>query len=284
MVKINQKIADVMMDLVGGSLYAAGICCFALPAEFAPGGIAGLAVIINRFTAFPVGVCTLLLNIPVVFFCLRMLGRRFLLRSLRTMLISTVLMDAVFPLVPVYTGEPLTAALFSGVLTGAGLALIYWRKSSTGGTDFLILSLQKKMPHLSIGSITIIIDGSVILLGGLTFGHVDAVLHGILMTALSTVMIDRITGRFMSGQVAMIVTDKKACVAEAIMDEVGRGVTAMDAEGMYSGSNRSVLLCACSRAEAVRIRKIAAQRDASSLVVLSSFDTAYGLGFHPLND
>ena len=88
----------------------------------------------------------------------------------------------------------------------------------------------------------------------------------------------------MSGQVAMIVTDKKACVAEAIMDEVGRGVTAMDAEGMYSGSNRSVLLCACSRAEAVRIRKIAAQRDASSLVVLSSFDTAYGLGFHPLND
>lgn len=282
--KILSLLTDILVDVIGGTLYAAGICSFASPAEFAPGGIAGLAVIINHFTAFPIGICTLLFNIPIVFLCLRTLGKRFLLRSMRTMLVSTVLMDVVFPFLPTYTGDRLTAALFAGALSGIGLALIYWRKSSTGGTDFLILSLQKKIPHLSIGNITIAIDGSVILLGGLIFGRIDAVLHGVLMTAVCTVMIDKITGRFISGQMALIVTDAGEQVAEAIMQEVGRGVTAMDAEGMYSGSSRRVLLCACSRAEAVRIRKLTAQNDADALVVLSPFDTAYGLGFHSHDD
>lgn len=281
---ILRMMTDILVDMIGGALYAAGVCSFASAAEFAPGGIAGLAVIVHHFTDFPIGLCTMLFNIPIVILCIRTLGKHFLVRSLRTMVISTVLMDVVFPLLPAYTGDRLTAAIFAGVLSGIGLALIYWRKSSTGGTDFLILSLQKKIPHLSIGSITIVIDGSVILLGGLVFGDIDALLYGVLMTALCTVMIDKITGRFISGQMVLIVTDDGELISKVIMDEVGRGVTAMDAEGMYSGSSRRVLLCACSRAEAVRIRKLTAQRDENALVVLCPFDTAYGLGFHPHDD
>ncbi len=279
--KLSPLMTDLLIDLIGGALYAAGIYSFASPADFAPGGISGLAIIVNHFTQLPIGVCTLLLNIPIILLCVRTLGRRFFLRSLRTMFISTLLMDAVFPLFPVYTGEKFVAAIFAGALSGAGLALIYWRGSSTGGTDFLILSLQKKLPHLSIGNITIFIDGTVILLGGLIFGQLDAVLHGIIMTAVSTTMIDKVTGRFISGQMALIVTDEGQKVSKAIMNEIGRGVTAMDAEGMYSGSSRRVLLCACSRAEATRIRAIAAKQDDDSLVVLCPFDTAYGLGFQP---
>lgn len=279
--KHSSLMIDLLADLVGGALYAAGIYSFASPAEFAPGGISGLAIIVNHFTDLPIGVCTLLLNIPIILLCIRTLGRRFFLRSLRTMLITTLLMDVVFPLFPVYTGERFTAAVFAGALSGTGLALIYWRGSSTGGTDFLILSLQKKLPHLSIGNITIVIDGSIILLGGLIFGRIDAVLHGVVMTAASTTMIDKVTNRFISGQMAMIVTDEDKKVSQAIMEEIGRGVTGMEAEGMYSGSRRRVLLCACSRAEATRIRAIAAEKDDDSLVVLCPFDTAYGLGFQP---
>lgn len=279
--KHSSLMIDLLADLVGGALYAAGIYSFASPAEFAPGGISGLAIIVNHFTDLPIGVCTLLLNIPIILLCIRTLGRRFFLRSLRTMLITTLLMDVVFPLFPVYTGDRFTAAVFAGALSGTGLALIYWRGSSTGGTDFLILSLQKKLPHLSIGNITIVIDGSIILLGGLIFGRIDAVLHGVVMTAASTTMIDKVTNRFISGQMAMIVTDEDKKVSQAIMEEIGRGVTGMEAEGMYSGSRRRVLLCACSRAEATRIRAIAAEKDDDSLVVLCPFDPAYGLGFQP---
>ena len=206
--KIVKKAGRALLaDVIGGALYAAGVYSFASAAEFAPGGIAGLAVILNHFTDLPIGLCTLAFNVPVILLCFKTLGRTFFLRSLCTMAVSTILLDFVFPLLPVYHGDALMAALFAGALSGAGLALIYAQDSSTGGTDFVILSLRKKMPHLSIGTISLVTDGVVILLGGLAFGRIDAVLQGIVMTAVCTTIIDKITYRFTAGQMVIIITD-----------------------------------------------------------------------------
>lgn len=270
---------SLLADAVGGALYAAGVYSFASAAEFAPGGISGLAVILNHFTKLPIGLCTLALNVPVILLCFKTLGRGFFLRSLCTMAVSTIMLDLVFPLLPVYQGDALMAALFAGALSGAGLALIYAQDSSTGGTDFVILSLRKKMPHLSIGTISLVTDGAVILLGGLAFGRIDAVLQGIVMTAVSTTIIDKITYRFTAGQMVIIITGEGKAIAQEIGARVERGVTAVDAVGTYTGAPRQMLLCACSRAEAFRIRSIAYAQDKSALVTLCPFDAAYGLGF-----
>lgn len=280
--KIKVNLIDTLFDIIGGALYAAGIYSFAAKAQFAPGGIAGLGVIINHYTGLPIGVCTLVLNIPVIFICLRALGRNFLFRSLRTMIIGTVLMDFVFPLLPAYGGDKLVAALFAGALSGLGLALIYWRGSSTGGMDFVILSLRKKYPHLSIGTISIITDGAVILLGGLIFKNVDAVLEGILMTAVYTTVVDKLMSSFAAGQVVFVITDKGGEMSDRIMRSIGRGVTAVSGTGMFSKENRNILMCACTRSEACRIRKLAYNADNEALVLLCPYDTAYGMGFEPL--
>ena len=269
----------LLADLVGGALYAAGVYSFASAAEFAPGGIAGLAVILNHFTKLPIGICTLAFNVPLILLCFKTLGRGFFLRSLCTMGISTILLDLVFPLLPVYHGDGLMAAIFAGALSGAGLALIYAHDSSTGGTDFLILSLRKKKPHLSIGTISLVTDGVVILLGGVAFGRIDAVLQGIAMTVVSTTIIDKITYRFTAGQLAIIITDCGDAIAREIGTQIERGVTAVKAVGTYTGAPRQMLLCACSRAEAYRIRSIAYTQDRNALVTLCPFDAAYGLGF-----
>jgi uncharacterized membrane-anchored protein YitT (DUF2179 family) len=272
---------DIPMDIVGGALFAAGIFSFASAAHFAPGGITGLSVIVNHFTGLPIGVGTLIFNIPVILFCYRTLGKWFLIKSLKTMAISTLFLDVVFPLLPVYEGDPIMAALFAGALSGAGLALIYRRGSSTGGTDFLIMSLRKKMPHLSIGTLGIITDGFVILLGGIVFGRIDAVLQGILMTAVATTLIDKITYRLTAGQVAIIVTNEGEKIAARINADIERGVTAIDALGTFTGAKKRVLMCACSRAEAHRIRKLVYGIDESALIMFCPYDAAYGLGFQP---
>lgn len=278
--KIVKKAGRMLLaDVIGGALYAAGVYSFASVAEFAPGGIAGLAVILNHFTSLPIGMCTLALNVPVILLCFKTLGRTFFLRSLCTMAVSTILLDFVFPLLPVYHGDMLMAALFAGALSGAGLALIYAQDSSTGGTDFVILSLRKKMPHLSIGTISLVTDGAVILLGGLAFGRIDAVLQGIVMTAVSTTIIDKITYRFTAGQMVIIITNQGDAIARRIGEQVERGVTAVDAVGTYTGAARQMLLCACSRAEAYRIRSIAYTEDRNALVTFCPFEAAYGLGF-----
>ena len=146
------------------------------------------------------------------------------------------------------------------------------------------MSLRKKFPHLSIGTISICIDGTVILLGGIVFGRIDAVLQGIVMTAVSTTVIDKITAGFMTGQVTFIVTGKPKEISDEIMHNIGRGVTSIKGTGMFSGSDRTILMCACSRAEACHIRGIAYSVDKSALVLLCPYDTAYGLGFQQLSD
>lgn len=272
---------DIPMDIIGGALYAAGIYSFASAANFAPGGISGLSIILNHFTNLPIGIGILLFNIPVVLFCYRMLGKWFMIKSFKTMAISTILLDVVFPLFPVYTGDPIMAALFAGALSGAGLALIYRRGSSTGGTDFLIMSLRKKMPHLSIGTLGIITDGSVILLGGIVFGRIDAVLQGILMTAVSTTIIDKITYRLTAGQLAIIITSEGDQVSAVILSGIERGVTSMKAVGTFTGKEKQVLICACSRAEAHRIRRLVYDIDNGALIMFCPYDSAYGSGFQP---
>ena len=111
------------------------------------------------------------------------LGKKYLVKSIISMAVIAFVLDVIYPHVPAYTGDPLLAALFAGVISGVGLALIYARGYCTGGSDFIIMAIRKKFPHLSVGSITLLIDGAIILAGGFVFGRVDAVLQGIVMTA-----------------------------------------------------------------------------------------------------
>ena len=285
--QINKKelLLDILYDIIGGSLYAAGAYSFASKADFVTGGITGYAMILNYFIkTIPIGMWILILNIPIILYCLKTLGKRFLFHSLRTMVISTVLLDLVFPHLPSYTGDKLMAALFAGALSGAGLALIYWRGSSTGGTDFLILSLRKKMPHVNVGTISMIIDGSAILVSAFVFRRIDPVLQGLVMTVASATVVDKITNGFVTGQLCLVITSKGKEIADEIMEEVERGVTAIEATGMFSGQGKKVLMCACTRAEACRIRAIANRHDKASFVVLCPYDTAYGLGFQPADN
>ena len=165
---------DLLYDIAGSILYAAGIYTFAGNADFAPGGVTGLALILNDLTGFPVGTLTLLFNIPLVLISYKAVGKRLLLKSAKTMVIASFFLDAVFPVLPVYSGSRLMAALCSGVFLGCGMALFYIRGSSSGGIDFLTLTIKKKKPYLSIGVITMAIDLAVILLGWPVFGDVDA--------------------------------------------------------------------------------------------------------------
>ena len=132
--KIDWKEAgiDILTDIVAGALIAAGVYNFALQADFPVAGFSGIAIILYHLLGIPVGIGTILLNIPVAVFCYRFLGRAFFLKSMKTMFISSVIIDYVAPLFPVYEGSRLLAALCMGVLCGTGFALVFMRGSSTG--------------------------------------------------------------------------------------------------------------------------------------------------------
>lgn len=276
---VMSKLLDLGCDGIGGALYGIGICTFAQNANFAPGGISGLALILNHLWRLPIGLTTLVLNIPLILFSWRIVGRRFILKSLRSMVICTLLIDVVFPHTPAYTGSPLLAALFSGITVGAGLALFYLRGSSSGGTDFLTISINKLRPHWSIGTITMSMDLAVILLGGFVFRRVDAVLYGLITTFLSSMVIDRIVYGAGSGKLVLIITAHRDAVADRIMAVSGRGSTSVAATGNYTQSARTLVMCACSRSQAHMIKQAAHEADPDAFVMFTDTSDVFGEGF-----
>lgn len=273
---------DLLHDIVGSILYAAGIYTFAATADFAPGGITGVAMIINHYIPWlRIGMVSLIINIPVAIICYRLLGRVFFFKSVKSMLISAFFLDVIFPLLPQYNGaeNPLLAALFAGALSGIGLAAIYMPGSSTGGTDFIIMSIRKLKPHLSIGTISLFIDGTVILLGGFVFGNINAVLYGVLMTIVSTTVIDKIMYGTGTRRMLLVVSDHAQEIANAIMEETERGATIADVRGAYTGNTHQMMMCVCSKVEVYEARKIINRIDPTSIVMLTTVDEAYGEGF-----
>ena len=184
---------DLLVDVASGLLVGASTYQFAYAANFAPGGLVGLTLILYHLTGFPMGWATLLLNIPIVLVSWRVMGVGFLLRSLKTMVVASLVLDYVLPHVPVFTGPAWLSCVMTGVLAGVGYGIVFARGSSTGGTDFLIVPLNRLFPRFSLGRILFVVDGVVILLAAVVFSSWLALAYGLIATLLTTLLVDGIT-------------------------------------------------------------------------------------------
>ncbi|MFI3249890.1 MAG: YitT family protein [Eubacteriales bacterium] len=275
----KQIALDLLFDLLGGFLYACGVYTFAKMADFAPGGISGLALIFHHLWNLPIGIMTLLLNIPLILMSYKVVGKQFLFKSARSMIVCTIFVDFIFPYTTPYTGSSLLAALYYGILMGTGLAFIYARGSSTGGTDFLIMSIKAKLPHLSLGFVTVAIDLVVILLGWPVFGNVDAVLYGLISTFSVSFVVDKIMYGITAQKMIIIVTTCGDKMAELINEHTGRGATLIPARGTYSKEAKDIILCACSKAQAPSVTGMVHYHDASAFVMVTESSEVFGEGF-----
>lgn len=278
--KAKELAADLLADVAGGILIAAGTYNFAASADFPMVGINGIALILYHLFGTPIGLVAFLLNIPIALVCFRILGRKFFLRSVRTIVITSLIMDYIAPLFAVYHGERLLAALCSGVLAGLGFAFIYMRGSSTGGVDFIILSIKAKHPHISIGKITFVIDLAVVLLGTvLISADVDGLIYGVIVSFLISIMVDKVMYGIDAGKLALIVTDEPQKVADAIAEIAGRGSTFLRGEGSYTGQEKKVVMCACNNKQMYHIRNAVKEIDSAAFVIIMESNEVIGEGF-----
>lgn len=283
---IENEPRYLLMDIIGSFFYAAGVMIFVFNADFAPGGVTGVSLIFNHF--FPgltIGVLSILINIPIIFLALRFLGGLYLIRTFQTILINAFFLDIVLPFFPKYpiTGpvDNLFAAVFGGVIFGLGLGIIYQTGTCTGGSDLVIMSIRKVKPHFSVGEITILIDGIIILAGVFVYKSLNALMYGILFTASYTVVIDRFMSGATAGKMALIISDHSKEIWEDIRENLERGGTFLKAEGAYSGADKKILLVACNKKQVPAIRKIVGSFDPKALTIILDYSEARGEGFIP---
>ncbi len=272
-------LIDLLCDLTGSLLYAAGIYTFAKMADFAPGGISGLALIINHLWGLPIGLMTLILNVPLVLISFKVVGKEFLLKTARSMIISTIFLDLIFPLTSAYSGSPFMAALYSGICLGAGMAFFYMRGSSSGGMDFLIMTIKVRHPHFSLGMVTMVSDFLIILLGWPVFGNVDAVLYGLATSFVTSLVLDKILYGMGAGKLLVIITNQGQALADRIGQMTDRGSTIIRARGSYTQEDRDVLLCACSKSQVYAITSAAHEVDPGAFIMVTETSEVYGEGF-----
>lgn len=278
----KQFAIQIFSEITGSILVAAAIYNFAIQANFPMTGFAGISLILYRLFQIPVGLSTILCNIPVAMLCYRLLGKHFFISSLRCMVISSFFIDYIAPLFPVYNGNRFLAALCTGVIGGIGYSIIYMQNSSTGGADFIILAIKAKNPHISLGKIAFLLDMGIILAGGIIFSDIDGIIYGMIINFLFAVMIDKIMYGINAGKLALIITENGTEICNIIDNCIGRGSTLLKAYGGYQGDKKQVVLCACSNREMYLVQKAVKESDLPSFLIILESNEVHGEGFRIL--
>ena len=280
--KIKNMALDLAADIVGSLLIAIGIYNFATASEFPVTGISGIAQVLYLYFGLPIGTMTTLLNIPIILVCAKVLGVKFVMKSVKTLLISNFFMDVVAPILPIYRGDLMLSCICMGLISGLGYALIFLRDSSTGGLDFISLTIRALKPHLSLGKIITLVDCSVLLVCGLLMGgNVDKIIYGLIATYIVSVVVDKVMYGMDAGKVTLIVTEKGYDVAEKIHELTERGATLLKGVGSYAKTDKQVVMCACSHKQMHMVQKAVKEVDSNAFLVMMEANQVRGEGFKP---
>ncbi len=272
---------DYALIVVGAIIQAISVAVFLAPADLAPGGVSGLALILSRALPFAlaVGVWVLLLNLPLFVLGMRYLGGwRFLIRTIVTVVLyggATALLERAG--VGGVTNDIVLNTLFGGIIGGIGMGLVFRAQATTGGTDILALLLVR-WRSIPLSQSYLVTDAIVIALAGLIFGW-ERALYAVIALYVSGVAAETISEGVQIGRTAFIITQKPEEVAQAVMRRMGRGVTRWSAIGAYTGAQRPILFVVISRAETSVLKALVAQTDPQAFMVIGQAQEIYGEGF-----
>ena len=281
-ISIKKLGIQLFWEILGSIFIAAAIYNFAVQAEFPMTGFSGISIILYRLFHIPIGLSTVLLNIPVALLCYKLLGRKFFISSIRCMIISSFFIDYIAPLFPVYTGDRLLAALCTGVIGGVGYAIIYMQNSSTGGSDFIVMAVKAFNPHIPLGKIVLASDVTIILIGGFILKDMDGIIYGLIVSTLFSYAVDKLMYGINAGKMVLIVTKHGTEICRLIDECVDRGSTIIPAYGGYQQEDKQVVMCACSNKEMYLLLKAVKEADPESFSIILESNEVHGEGFHML--
>lgn len=281
--KVRQVAGNYVLILVGTAVMALAIQCIYDRVGLVTGGFTGLTIVIRSLTksviegGIPLWFTNIVLNIPVFLYSYIKFGRKFVGRTLFATLMLSVWLY-IIPGVDLSGDDYLLAALFGGVFTGVGMGLVLRAGATTGGTDMVAALIQSRMRHYSVVQIMQVMDAAIVIAGLYVFG-LRSTLYAVVSIFVMTKVSDAFLEGFKNSKAALIITNHHEEVAQRLMDELDRGVTGMDAKGMYTQNYKCVLYCVVSRKEIVRLKEIVNDVDPEAFVIVSDVREVLGEGF-----
>ena len=279
----NKTLRDwVVMYLkivIGAALYAAGFQFFLYPNAISTGGLTGIAMIINFFSGLPVGVMTIIMNIPLFIFSWKKFGLNFIIASLVGTILASAFVD-LFAQIPLeVTHEPLLGAIYGGIIKGFGLGVVYHTGATTGGVDIVAKFLRRKYQHINFSTFILALDIVVISAFAILFKRYDSAMYAIICMFIASKMIDLVLYGAINSKVCYIITDKSAEIKDGLLNQLHRGVTYLHGQGAWSGQEKDIILCVIKQSQIVELKHLVRALDEHAFVIVSDSREVFGNGF-----
>ena len=273
---------DVLKIVFGTLVTSFSFRCFTFPNNIVAGGITGIAQIVNLLSGFPIGVLTILCNVPLFLWAWRRLGRRFVLLTGFCMVLSSVTIDLLEPIAVPLTADPMLAAVYGGVIKGAGYGVIYTTGATSGGMDIPARILRRHYPHINFSTFSLGINAVIILAFAVIFRRFDSCMYTLICMYISSKVISLILYGPINSRLCYIISQRSDELRHAITERLGRGATMLQAHGAWSGREEQVILCVVKPPQIGKLRKMVREIDEHAFLVVSDARSVYGQGFESI--
>ena len=277
----KESLYQYAVITLGALVLALGQLVFIKPLHIPLGGVSGVALVVNYLWKLPIGLVSIVLNLPLFLLGWRTMGREFFYKTVYATVVNSIFLDILDPILPAFPVEMLLAALYGGIVMGAGYGLLFRAGGTSGGIDIVSKWLNGKK-DIPVGTTNFIINIFVIIGSAAIYGNPDSALYALVTSYVSSVVIDKMVYGMDAQKSALIITGKPVEVSRGIMEQLHRGVTAMEGVGMYTGDKRTVLLCAVRRHETGTLKRIILQEDAHAFMLISNTNEVFGTNFKRL--
>jgi uncharacterized membrane-anchored protein YitT (DUF2179 family) len=275
-----ERTKNALFILVGCIITGLSYALFLIPHHFVPGGVSGIAIILNYFSALPVGAMTILLNVPVFLLGLKTMGKRYVLNSLAGMVVSAVFIDLFNKVLklPSATSNPILASIYGGVMLGVGLGIVFRGRASTGGSDIIGMVISKHT-GMSLGYGIMVTDFIVISASGLAMHSLEAPLYGYLVLFLSTKVIDMVLEGWNYSKLVIITSSRIGEISDFILNRLDRSGTALRSRSLYLNREGEIVLTVIHRKQLADLRNFVKRTDPEAFLIVSDTYDVLGKGF-----
>lgn len=272
---------------LGCGLLAAGLVLFLMPNTIAPGGVTGLAIVVQKLFNIPMDITNLAINIPLFVIGLFILGGTFGVKTgFATVTLSAFirLFIIIFGNNYMLTRDLLLSAIYGGVIAGTGIGFVFRSGGTTGGTDLAGAIINKYFPNLSVAKIMMILDLTIVVVAGIIVKNIEISLYSIVALYILVHMADFIVEGLNYSKAFYIISDQPEEIGKKINTELDRGVTALKGRGFYTGAEKDVLLCVVNRAQVARLKNLVYDLDDKAFIMVTTVHEVLGEGFKKMEN
>ena len=277
--KKNTFFWDVAKILSGTLITSFSFRYLTFPNSIVAGGITGLSQIINLLTGFPIGVATILFNIPLFIWAWKRLGRRFVVLTGLCMAVSSVAIDLLEPIARPLTGDLMLAAVYGGLFKGLGYGIVYTTGATSGGVDIPSRILRRRYPHINFSTFSLGFNAVIIVAFAVIFRRFDSCMYTLICMYISSKVISLILYGPVNSRLCYIISQRSEELRHAITEQLGRGATMLQGHGAWSGREEQVILCVVKPPQIGRLRRMVREIDEHAFLVVSDARSVYGQGF-----